>query len=265
MKIDRAKAHLRDLEGQIKAFHGRKPYSVFVDQNSEPGKVHFRIKVSECVPAHWSAIIGDIIHNLRSSLDLLATALVAANGGSTKHTYFPFAKNPADFEPKVLRERMKGASPKAITFAKRLKPYPGGNEALWKLHALDLLDKHQAIIPVGAAHTGLNPDFAHVIPPIDTLSPKIRDMDETMRRFLKERPIFLNVRGSKGWFPMQDNTILLTLPAPKAGQPKPNPQFTFEIAFGEGQIIDGEPVVETLQSFIKLAERIAKIAQRHFF
>ncbi len=261
MKIERAQTHLNNLRVEVEAFHGRKPYRIIADNSSEPGKILFRVKIIECVPAGWSAIIGDIIHNLRSSLDLLATALVVANGGNPKTAYFPFAKIPGDIGARV-NERMRGASPKAMKFARRLKPHPGGNEALWMLHSLDLLDKHRSIIPVGAAHRSVNPDLASNVPTKGEAE-EITKLWEAMRSFLKERPIFL--RPADRQFPMQDGAVLFSCPTPEPGQPKPEPQFIFEVAFGEGQVVDGEPVVETLKNFVKLAERITKIAQRHFF
>jgi hypothetical protein len=51
----------------------------------------------------------------------------------------------------------------------------------------------------------------------------------------------------------------------KPGDPEPNPQVTIEIAFGEGQIVDGEPVLPTLKHFIQIVERITNIADRYFF
>lgn len=256
MKIERAKAHLNDLERQVQAFHGRQPYLIFVDENSQPGKLRYRVKIVECAPSAWSAIIGDIVHNLRSSLDLLATALVAANGGSTKHTYFPFNRDKAEFESKTLYDRMRGASPKALRFVNRLKPYPGGNESLWKLHQLDILDKHQAIIPVGAANKSTDPDLAAYV------TEKGEGFDQ-IRALFKAIPFFL--RPADRQYPMQDGAVLLICPVPEPGQSKPNPKFTFEVAFGEGQIVDGEPVVATLHQFVQLVERIVGIARKHFF
>ena len=43
---------------------------------------------------------------------------------------------------------------------------------------------------------------------------------------------------------------------------KPKTEITFEIAFGEGQIFDGEPVVETLTQLIDLVERVVGIFER---
>jgi len=50
--------------------------------------------------------------------------------------------------PKYLR----GASDATRTLVKRLKPYKGGTDAFWRLHKLDILDKHTILVPVGATN-----------------------------------------------------------------------------------------------------------------
>ena len=204
-----------------------------------------------------SAIIGDGIHNLHAALDLLATELAIVGGGTGKDVYFPFNADPSKFETKWLRCRMKGADDRALRFIKRLKPYPGGNETLWTLHQLDILDKHKAIIPVGAAHRSVAFDLGSLIPAGSD------ELSDHMRKWLRKTPIF--IRPADREYPLQDGTVLFSCTIPKPDGPQSNPQFRIEIAFGEGQIVDGQPIIRTLEQFIQLVERITKIAERHFF
>lgn len=39
-----------------------------------------------------------------------------------------------------------------MSLLKALKPYKGGNEPLWGLNRLDILDKHRLLVPVAAGH-----------------------------------------------------------------------------------------------------------------
>lgn len=61
-----------------------------------------------------------------------------------------------------LDKNIKGASTGVRTIFENLRPYRGGDEAFWRLHQLDILDKHKAIIPVGSAHQSVG--ITHLIP-----------------------------------------------------------------------------------------------------
>jgi hypothetical protein len=90
VKIDRAKKHLSELDRSIRAFEALHPYSVMPDKKSEPSYVIDRFWLNVDIPDEWAAVLGDCVHNLRSALDLLAVALVEANGGTPgDHTSFP--------------------------------------------------------------------------------------------------------------------------------------------------------------------------------
>jgi hypothetical protein len=104
-------------------------------------------------PEDFGAIVGDVIHNLRAALDLLASDLVRNGGGNPNKVYFPFCDQPEDLQ-KVLKEKnFHRAGPRAIALLEELKPYRGGNEALRALHDLDIQDKHKTLIPASASVT----------------------------------------------------------------------------------------------------------------
>jgi hypothetical protein len=102
IKIDRAKRHLQELTAGISSFLERGAVSVVIEQASEyasvPGEMWaFTYREAEPVPATWSAIIGDVLHNLRTSLDLIASDVHRVTGGKakdTKHTIHFVKLNP---------------------------------------------------------------------------------------------------------------------------------------------------------------------------
>lgn len=98
-------------------------------------------------PAELALVLGDAIHNLRASLDLLAAALVLRNGRSVKGVYFPFAATADGLDDQIRQKKFDRAGKPAVELLKRVAPYRGGNELLRGLHDLDILDKHQLIIP----------------------------------------------------------------------------------------------------------------------
>lgn len=259
-KIARAKKHLAELEVEVAAFHGRNPYRIETDRNSEPGHELYRFRFVEAIPREWGTVIGDVIHNLRGALDNLATSLAVHNGTTSqtklKDTYFPIGATKQVFE-KRLTNNLASASPAARRIVQRLKPYKGGTDAFWQLNQLDILDKHYSLIPVGASHTRVgmifdpNRLFAAHFP------------DKPLPDFKEMLPLYLAPADTQ--FPLKDGDVVGKYgfgPDPE-GKHKPNFQFTFDIAFGEGQIIDGQPVVSSLQQLVDFVERVVAIFRRH--
>ncbi|HEY1751724.1 MAG TPA: hypothetical protein VGG29_10695 [Caulobacteraceae bacterium] len=104
-------------------------------------------------PEDFGAIVGDVIHNLRAALDLLASDLVRKGGGNPNNVYFPFCDKPQDLQKVVKDRNFHRAGPKAIALLEEFKPYRGGNTALRAIHDLDIQDKHKTLIPASAAVT----------------------------------------------------------------------------------------------------------------
>ena len=86
------------------------------------------------------------IHNLRASLDLLASDLVKMNGKSTRNVYFPFASSKEELDEMIIKKKFNLAGDKAVELLKSYLPYTGGNDQLRALHDLDIEDKHQKLI-----------------------------------------------------------------------------------------------------------------------
>jgi len=264
-KIDRAKKHLGELTGEIGAFHARNPYRIMIDKDSKPGHELHRVRFLEDIPVSWGTIVGDVLHNLRSSLDNLASALVVANGRTGRNVIndaqFPIASSELGFQKSLAA--LKGVSAEAKRVIERLKPYQGGTDAFWRLHRLDNLDKHTVLIPVGASHTSILwkfntlPGFEAMFAdkgglPADFVAPELPPMILTPANFQ---------------FPLKDGDVIFDygLGPDTEGKRKGDFQFTIDIAFGEGQVIDGQPVVPSLQQFIDFVERVVDIFARHAF
>lgn len=146
LKLRRARYHIGDLQQQVTGFLRRVPFYLEIAAADAPGMKKWVVHVREEVPADFSAIIGDVIHNLRTALDLMACELVRLNGGDERNVYFPFAESEIALDEMVIRRRMDRASPEALALIKSVKPYHGGNEALRAVHDLDIIDKHQTLI-----------------------------------------------------------------------------------------------------------------------
>jgi hypothetical protein len=91
---------------------------------------------------------GDVIHNLRSALDHLAYNLVQVAGNKPySGTGFPIAESMTKYET-VKARKVEGMSSDAKRAIDGLKPYRGGNEPLWRIHDLDIVDKHRGLVVV---------------------------------------------------------------------------------------------------------------------
>jgi hypothetical protein len=252
VKIDRAKKHLTHLDAAIRAFEAGRPYRVGMNNDaSDPSHEIYYFKLLTPIPDEWGAIVGDCVYNLRSALDHLAAALVKANGGTPgDYTAFPVGSDKRHFETSAIK-RIDGASAAAIQIASELNPYPGGDDTIWRIHRLDIADKHVLLIPVAAAHKVFGvrhdiqgPGLEHFLPgqmlrgPAVSRKFPLKDGDELggYRRVL-----------DAGY---QDNTEF---------------DFGFEIAFGEGQIFDGQAVIPTLTQLTDHTTGVIDIfAQRIF-
>jgi hypothetical protein len=110
----------------------------------------FTYRERESIPLEWSAIIGDVLHNLRSALDLIACDLHRITGGNPKEisgVYYPFCKDRTEL-PQMIRQRRLGHIGKEFrSIIEQTSPYKGGNDGLRAIHDLDILDKHQALVP----------------------------------------------------------------------------------------------------------------------
>lgn len=154
VKIERAKKHLGDLEAAIIESRGKHSYIVIRDVNKPVGGVSLGgppvTKVGE-VPVDVISIAGDVVHNLRSALDHLAYQLaVTGTPGKepSRRVEFPIAKDATTYEAEKAR-KLEGIRPDTVKVIDALKPYKGGNDAIWRIHELDNIDKHRAHFSVG--------------------------------------------------------------------------------------------------------------------
>jgi hypothetical protein len=241
LKIERAKRHISDLNTLSESFFKRKPYQV-VREGEFEGKVRRIVRVHEHIPEEFPLLIGDAVHNLRASLDILACDLVRLNGGNVKNVYFPFCEIPADYELMIKKRHLDRASPDIVDLFRTFRPYPGGDDSLRGIHDLDVADKHQLIIPVigTALQPSLHLDFTrghYVMRSIPDAIVAVEDgteLDPDMDPFLRAQ--------------IDDD------------------RFTFfRVCFANGQPFAGENVVSTLENLHKITSSIVDVFETHCF
>jgi hypothetical protein len=234
LKIRRSRHHLNGLDLAVREFLGRKPVEVVVENWAEAPEwlksQAWTARIREHVPADFSAMVGDVVHNLRTSLDLLACDLVRLNGKVPNGVYFPFSGSAGDFDKIVRERRMDKASPEVLQILRSLKPYKGGNEMLRAIHDMDVSDKHKALIPVVHAAT---------IPPLT-----------------------LNIGGNITPIPQWDSYVttdghkMLIMPSMfnvPLGTVIP---VSLRVVFGPEDVLAGHEILIALENLTQLADRI---------
>jgi hypothetical protein len=150
LKIERAKQYIRDLHSRILIFGASDFYGISVDKNTNIGEQTLKIEVRNSLPADIALIIGDAAHNLKSSLDIAINEVIYRRlGHYDDFAKFPMRKTRDDLVAVINGALIKQASEKVTNFiVDVVKPYKGGNDALWALHDLNVLDKHRSLLPV---------------------------------------------------------------------------------------------------------------------
>lgn len=239
LKFERSRHHLAELQGGIKSYLVREPFNVHSEEDEATGDLVYLVEVREQPPVALSLPLGDAVHCARSALDYLAWQLVIAGGGTPNTTtMFPISETEDKFNTDYKR-RLRGASALAMASVRALQPFGGGDDRFWRLHRLDIEDKHRLLVPVGAAHASVNVSFVFA------------DIDPA---FAGMNPVMLDLNPEDRQSPLQDGAEIyrvMRAARESASQGMGDAHsFNFDVAFGEGVIVSGAPIMPTLEDLI---------------
>jgi len=191
----------------------------------------------ELMPLAFNVEVGAYINAIRSSLDILAMALVRRHGIeiNPEKVQFPVARSAEHFaNGKYLgKEFVAALPPDARRVIDDLKPYSGGNESLWTLHQLDIKRKHRALLNV-----------------------QVRPLRLTMAGADISPTDFVPINNETGWLPVNEKTVLGLL---RKGVPHPDMKIMPIIAINEAGVADRKPVIASLLHFASVATFIIKM------
>ena len=100
------------------------------------------------VPIEYSVRLGEIVYNLRSSLDQLIWQLVHANYKAPSHrNEFPIFDDESRFN-NVVKTKLAGVSQQSLARIKKMQPFTGNEKwsALKTVHSVCNIDKHRSVI-----------------------------------------------------------------------------------------------------------------------
>jgi hypothetical protein len=148
-KVERAKQNILDMDMRLSELHGYIPgVQKKVSSNKrDPGQIH-----TYHVPFDTLAAAGDVLNNLRSALDHLISQLSFARyprltQKQLKTCAFPIYESATKYEKSRGRD-IKFIHPDAVKLIDSMKPYKGGNYALWMLNELNNTSKHRLLLNV---------------------------------------------------------------------------------------------------------------------
>jgi hypothetical protein len=206
----------------------------------------FRITRADPVPDRLRLIIGDCVHNLRSTLDHLALAL------ASRHTPVMTPKQIAGSEFPVFGDRsMTGKeevskigciAPPAQAIIKSLQPHHQGSRyrdhPLWQIHDLDRIDKHRALaLCVTVPRSG---DGGIEIAGVGITYP-----GETEWNIQRDSLYFVSAPGD-----MEVDAVFAkyaAIPIYPDREMRLNPSLPLKVAFAKGSPAAGQSVVPALQ------------------
>jgi hypothetical protein len=240
LKIKRANKHIDDLGSSITAYIDSKFYGLGFEKNPQTGKRSIKFEIIDPMPCDVPLFIGDAIHNLRCALDLAAWDIVTMAGGTpSKYLHFPFANSRQDLVGTINGGEIKIAGKGIIDLiVDVIKPYKGGNDALYGLHDLDILDKHRILIPVIS--------IAAASFTIGSGGKFMSGLSTRMQASERGETYFAEFGDS---FQIED----------------PETYPSFHIIFGNGQPFESEPIFPTLHQLSQLISGILDALEKALF
>ena len=249
LKIQWAYQHIERLHKVLDSFIESNPYGISIERDANTRQPLYRITKVTAIPDSVPLIAGDILHNLRSALDYLACELVVANGNKpTSQTGFPILENAPSTpdEEKTFARKVKGMGQGAINLIRSIKPYKGGDDTLWRLHRLNIIDKHKLLFTVGAFVSNWS-----ITQHIDATDPPLEVLERMGRAYASDEH-WAEVRRLT--FPLKAGDILLAdFPDAKFNK---QIRFAIQIAINEPGVCEGEPLVLILRATLTRIRRV---------
>ncbi len=247
LKVKRAKEHISDLESEIRAFLDGAPYKVGAKHHPETRRLVYYVTSVDPIPDCIPLVAGDAIQNLVSALDHLAYQIVCSDSMDAPPKpygiYFPIAENAEQYEERKSA-KMQGAQQETFDAIDALNPYKGGNDLLWILSKLNNIEKHRLLLTVGSQAAGVHLG--------QIMADQATHFTADARAALERMDIFINP-ADKG-FPLKAGFELLMMGVNE--KPNPEQQFLFTVATNEPGIVEGKPILETLQELSNVVEQV---------
>jgi hypothetical protein len=256
LKLQRAREHLETFQQEANTWIESEPYGIVDEADPDPspeqlshvGGHHrlFRVSRVDVVTDRLNLLIGDCVHNLRSTLDHIVFALARTNTPNLTHKQVIGSEFPV-FGDKIMTGKQETAkigclSPGAQAAIKGLQPYQRGTlyqtHPLWQIHDLDRIDKHRHLtLCVSVPRRGNPGDEDYYV---GFKHPGLENWN------VQDLPVFISAAGE-----MKVDAVFArysAIPIDSHREVKLNPVLPLNVAFAKGGPADGETVTIVLQA-----------------
>jgi hypothetical protein len=248
-RIERAKVQRRDLERDMRLWAENGAYGVASQPDPQTGQTLFYLQEVKPLTSLSEALIGEIIHALRTALDHLAYQLFLLSRTDPSDEgdiiKFPIYDDSKTTEANAFGP-VKTLRPEFIEAIRKINPSKSGNPLLWALHRLDIVDKHRRILTSFLCHHSL-----YIGEAMKQLLVKEGLAD--MSAFIGLRKLFLTSPRT-GRRAQVGDVLFRGMPGDE--EVNKHLKFTFDITFDEPKIIEDKSVIETLDVMIKSVENL---------
>ena len=241
-KIERAKENIANFELASRTFLEAHPYSAVSQFNPQRREVRFVVQGGYDIPTRLAPIAADAIHNLRASLDILWHQAWCKGAPGKRKQYFPLVQNAHELETR-FKSVKQTPHKAAVDILRAIKHDKSGHKLIRALDEIDDRDKHEMPVLAAATYKKVVMKF----PPDVTFQGKTggwQIVSELASGFLflehgTQLPVVVTIETNAG--PVTDMKC----------------ELTADIAFGQGEILEGEPVLKTLHESAQLVDGIA--------
>ncbi|MDT3740876.1 MAG: hypothetical protein RO257_15410 [Candidatus Kapabacteria bacterium] len=158
-KVERAIFNINYLESEFKNYNESKPYELKNELDPSTNDIILVYYPLQPIPTNWSVIIGEIIFNLRSALDIAVFEMtVNENGSNLKGTEFPIfedrnifyeVKKDGQYTNRSGIYKIRGLNDKSKQIIESIQPFNILNNEetsiLSLLHEMNITDKHKQL------------------------------------------------------------------------------------------------------------------------
>jgi hypothetical protein len=159
VKLARAKRHLKELRTALAPMSDPSAFSTVRNPAGvSASTIEYRVVDLPVIDPMVGAIVGDVVHNLRSALDHVAWQLVLLDGGQPNdETTFPLHETRSNRKgnPRQLTIKPGIRDPRIMAAVEAMQPFSEANygrdpatDALGIIRRLDNIDKHRLLLPV---------------------------------------------------------------------------------------------------------------------
>lgn len=240
-KLKRAEENIKNLNREIDIFLDYGIYRSIPDDDVKALSELLQLHFNRSVPLRLSVLVGEIIHQLRSTLDHLAWQLSSDSYRISHPTRIEFPiyihrPDPTREKDEVKRynRKVEGFSLSVKTEIERLQPYNSTEpraDLLAILHKMDVTEKHQELLLVVSA-------FEHVVH-----SPMLVG-DEIMFYAYADVPMSVGVEFSPNV--------------------KVRGEYSAQIAFAEFGILQHQPVMPSLTQLLDAVRNVVVMFECEF-